>query len=781
MASARFTAAVRHIRTVAAGQTGGPPSDGALLRAFISDNDQQAFEALLLRHGPMVLRVCQRTLRNRHDAEDALQAAFLVLAKRAGSIRKRESLASWLHGVAYRMATHAKRAEDRRHKHESRVSPTLPPDPALSAALQEVQVLLDEEIQGLPEMLRAPFILCCLENKSCLEAACQLGINKAAVDMRLSRARKLLQNRLARRGVSLTAALAAVALGADGACAAISLSLVGATAQAATLMAAGPTAAAGLVSAKVTALTEGALRTLFLTRLKVTAVALLAVALAGTGAGAFRYGTRAAGQPGGGPTGPARQAATAADWAPVEAPEARPRRQPARQAATAADWAPIARLINRLGSDGVAAGEQATKELDQFDAPALNALRKPAATEDPERKKPAERLSKQIERRGPESALLAPKRLRLVYRDTPLADAVAEFNRQSGYEVTLSDPQGKLTGRTITLDTGDVTFWQAHELFCRAGTLVERAPLPTRSEIILCDGKPLALPTDGRTAVRVRALPMAGRPADLADREIFVALEVRAEPKMRGTDVVAVHIARATDNQGQNLEQILVGREARILTEPNGPAPGGAGASGSQGGPVGVLPQEVVPRQESPCAGGPPGGLGGAPGPVAVPSGGPVGAPGLVGLRSEAPPPIAAPQGGPVGVLPQEVVLRQAAPCGGGPPGGPAGAPGPVAVPSEGPVGAPTLGGLQSEAPAPVAVPQGRPKRMPKGGSQRPLASGQAGISVGSVILRAGARTSATLTELSGTITVRVRLGGQPDTRSTIVNVPFTLKDVPVP
>src|SRR5262249_48245706 len=168
-----------------------------------------------------------------HDAEDAFQATFLVLAQRAASVRKQESLAGWLHGVAHRMANHAKRAAARRHRHESRAGQATPPDPALGAAWREVQALLDEEIAGLPDSLRGPFVLCCLESHSRAEAAQILGLREATLGMRLSRARKLLQERLARRGVSLAAVLAAAALGANAALAAVPRSLAGPTLKAA--------------------------------------------------------------------------------------------------------------------------------------------------------------------------------------------------------------------------------------------------------------------------------------------------------------------------------------------------------------------------------------------------------------------------------------------------------------------------------------------------------------------------------------------------------------------
>jgi RNA polymerase sigma factor (sigma-70 family) len=285
MATGQLGAVLRHIRSLATDPKTSELTDGALLRAFLDRNDQAAFEALVRRHGPMILRVCRRTLGNVHDAEDALQATFLVLARQATSIRKRESLASWLHGVAYRMATHAKRAAVRRRGHEARAKPPQPRDPALYAAWQELQVILDEEIQHLPEGFRAPFILCCLENKSCAEAARQLGLKEATVGMRLSRARKRLQERLTRRGVSLTAVLAAIAISAEGASAAVSQQLVGSTAEAAAQLAASQALTGGMVSANVLTFVEGVNQAMFLSKCKATILLLVCTALAGSGLG----------------------------------------------------------------------------------------------------------------------------------------------------------------------------------------------------------------------------------------------------------------------------------------------------------------------------------------------------------------------------------------------------------------------------------------------------------------------------------------------------------------
>jgi RNA polymerase sigma factor (sigma-70 family) len=297
MATAQLGAVLRHIRAQAATQAEGEPSDGALLRAFLSSNDQAAFEALLRRHGPMVLRVCRRTLGHAHDADDAFQATFLVLARQAGSIRKLESLASWLHGVAHRMATHAKRAAARRRGHESCASPIPPPDPALNAAWQEIQALLDEEIDGLPEALRAPFVSCYLENTSCARTAELLGLKESTIHMRLSRARKLLQERLRRRGVSLTAVLAAVAVGANGAGASLPRGLVGPTVKAAAQVASGQALSAACPSAQVLALVEGVNQAMFLSQCKTVIVLLLGTALVGAALGLAVLQRAGAGQP----------------------------------------------------------------------------------------------------------------------------------------------------------------------------------------------------------------------------------------------------------------------------------------------------------------------------------------------------------------------------------------------------------------------------------------------------------------------------------------------------
>jgi RNA polymerase sigma factor (sigma-70 family) len=285
MATAQLGAVLRHIRGLAADPTRSERSDGALLRSFLERNDQAAFAVLVQRLGPRVLQICWHALGNADDAEDALQATFLLLARKASSVRKKESLASWLHGVAYRMAANARKAAVRRHKHESRANPSSPRDPGLSAAWRELQVLLDEEIARLPEALRGPFLLCCQQSKSYAEAASQLGLQEGTVRNRLGRARKRLQERLTRRGVALTTALTAVAVGASRASAVMSRSLVGAVAKAATQVSAGQPLVAGTVSDKVLTLVEGVNRAMFLNKCKMAILLLVCTLIVGASLG----------------------------------------------------------------------------------------------------------------------------------------------------------------------------------------------------------------------------------------------------------------------------------------------------------------------------------------------------------------------------------------------------------------------------------------------------------------------------------------------------------------
>lgn len=158
MAERQLTDVIRYIQRVA-GTHGKDWTDRELLAAFATRNDQAAFTALVKRHGPMVMGICRRVLHHLQDAEDAFQATFILLARRNAGIRKPESLASWLHGVAYRMAQNAKRSASRRRKYEGTVQPAASVNRTAELEWREVQAILDDEIQRLPEIYRTPFIL----------------------------------------------------------------------------------------------------------------------------------------------------------------------------------------------------------------------------------------------------------------------------------------------------------------------------------------------------------------------------------------------------------------------------------------------------------------------------------------------------------------------------------------------------------------------------------------------------------------------------------------------
>jgi RNA polymerase sigma factor (sigma-70 family) len=272
---------LRFIRRLAALPPGGDTSDSQLLQRFHAEHDEAAFAELVQRHGPMVLGVCRRILRDEHDADDAFQVTFLVLARKAGSLGQPWLLGNWLYGVACRTAAKAKAEAARRRTRERQVVDVPAPhtEPDGNGTGQELRPLLDEELQRLPEKYRAPLVLCYLEGKTYAEAACVLGWAEGTVSGRLARARALLRTRLARRGLAVSAGAFVPALANNLAPAAVSPALAQSTAKAALLFAAGK-AAAGIVPAKVAALSEGVLKMMFVTRLKRWAALALAASIA---------------------------------------------------------------------------------------------------------------------------------------------------------------------------------------------------------------------------------------------------------------------------------------------------------------------------------------------------------------------------------------------------------------------------------------------------------------------------------------------------------------------
>jgi RNA polymerase sigma factor (sigma-70 family) len=188
-----------------------PVTDRDLLRRFARDKDEAAFAILVQRHGPMVVGVCRRVLGNPADADDAFQATFLVLARKAGTGRWRPSVASWLYATARQVALNARTARSRRARHEGRATAKPPTSPLAQISGEELLAILDEELGRLPERYRAPVVLCCVEGLTRDEAAHQLGVPAATLKGQLERGRKRLHDALARRGVALGSGLLALA------------------------------------------------------------------------------------------------------------------------------------------------------------------------------------------------------------------------------------------------------------------------------------------------------------------------------------------------------------------------------------------------------------------------------------------------------------------------------------------------------------------------------------------------------------------------------------------
>jgi serpin B len=299
-------------------------TDGQLLRQFLAQRDEAAFTALVKRYGPMVLGVCRRILGNAADAEDAFQATFLVLVRKAGSLTGHAVLGDFLHGVARRTALNARRLSTRRRMKERAMAR---PEVQGEEVRDDWLPLLDEELGRLPDKYRVPIVLCDLEGKTRGEAAQRLGWPPGTVAGRLARGRAMLATRLARRGVTVSVGAVVALVSHGGASAAVPPMLVTSTVEAATLFAAGY-AASGVISAEVVALSEGVVKSMFVSKLKSLAAAAVLTVLITAALGYAELAAErpiatgdAAAKPAALPEDRPQQPAKVADQ-PVEAPPA---------------------------------------------------------------------------------------------------------------------------------------------------------------------------------------------------------------------------------------------------------------------------------------------------------------------------------------------------------------------------------------------------------------------------------------------------------------------------
>jgi RNA polymerase sigma factor (sigma-70 family) len=292
MADRGLTKALASIRR----ELPSPAGDGQLLARFVAARDEAAFAELVRRHGPLVYGVCRRVLGHAQDAEDAFQAAFLVLVRKAGSVLKRGSVGSWLYGVAYRTALEARGVNARRRARERQTENV--PHPAVGPdEPQDWRPLLDRELSRLPEKHRAAVVLCDLEGRPRKEAARRLGVPEGTLSSRLAAARRMLAARLARSGLALSAGALAAALSAEAARAAVPAALTSAAVRA---------AAGGLAAAPAGAalLTKGVVRAMSLSKLKAVAAALAVAVALGTGGLLYRGADGPAARAADGPAAP---------------------------------------------------------------------------------------------------------------------------------------------------------------------------------------------------------------------------------------------------------------------------------------------------------------------------------------------------------------------------------------------------------------------------------------------------------------------------------------------
>jgi RNA polymerase sigma factor (sigma-70 family) len=283
--ASRSDAVLGHVQELLAARRADEERDGQLLERFIEQEEEQAFTTLVQRHGPLVLRLCRRLLGHTQDAEDAFQATFLVLVRKARGLDRRGSLAGWLYGVAYRIAVRARALAARRRATEKQAAQMQHRNTVPEPNDPELREILDDALSRLPEKYRTPVVLCYLEGKSYAEAARQLRWPLGTVRGRVARARTILRRRLARRGLAVPLGLFGTVWAADAPASAVPTILVRSTVRAALLTAAGKTTASGAFSAPATALGEAALKDMAIAKFQTALMLLLALTVVSTGAG----------------------------------------------------------------------------------------------------------------------------------------------------------------------------------------------------------------------------------------------------------------------------------------------------------------------------------------------------------------------------------------------------------------------------------------------------------------------------------------------------------------
>ena len=253
-------------------------TDRELLDQFCDSGDAGAFNQLVRRHGPMVLGVCRRVLRDSHDADDAFQATFLVLSRKASSIRDRTTMSHWLYQVAVHASRRLKAQREQRRRHEQQGQAWIAEAVAEGRTGEIIAPVIDEEVEKLPAKVRGPIVMCCFEGKTYGEAAIAMQCSEATIRGRLARARDMLRHRLERRGITVPAAALMAGLVASRARAQVPQGLAMAASSAAGSAGTGTVALVG-ITARAAALGRDVLKGMFWAKVKLAAVPAIVAAL----------------------------------------------------------------------------------------------------------------------------------------------------------------------------------------------------------------------------------------------------------------------------------------------------------------------------------------------------------------------------------------------------------------------------------------------------------------------------------------------------------------------